>query len=144
MQSFFKGNFKNYGSVCFMYVDASSACMVCMYHMPAWYPPRSEEDIRVSETEVMGSCALPCGCWPLNSGPLQIRVLLSTEPSFQSSSTYRFRSCFYVETSSSVLTQLCSSFFAPILQWPAPISIPIQHHMLSFLSLDSSFSNCKG
>lgn len=67
---------------------------VCMYHMPSWFPPRSEEDIRVPETEVMDSCALPCECWPLNPGPLQIQVLLSAEPSFQPSGAYGFRSCF--------------------------------------------------
>ena len=34
-------------------------------------------------TGVMGGCELPCGCWKLNSGPLQEQVLLNAEPSFQ-------------------------------------------------------------
>jgi hypothetical protein len=33
---------------------------------------------------ITGSCELPCGCWELNSGPLEEQsVLLPAEPSHQ-------------------------------------------------------------
>ena len=33
---------------------------------------------------IMGSCEPPCGCWDLNSGPLEVQsVLLPTEPFHQ-------------------------------------------------------------
>ena len=36
---------------------------------------------------IIDSCELPCGCWELNSGPLEKQpVFLSTEPSLQSPS----------------------------------------------------------
>lgn len=73
-----------------MYVDASSACMYVPHaHLVLSTVRRGHQSIWD-----WSYGALPCGCWPLNPGPLQIRVLLSTEPSFQLSSTYCFRSCF--------------------------------------------------
>ena len=50
-----------------MYISAPSACTpVC--HKRASDP-------------VTNGCELPCGCWGLNSGPLE--VFLTTESSFQ-------------------------------------------------------------
>ena len=46
----------------FMYINALSACMSAYTH----------------------GCEPPCGCWELNSGPLEEQsVLLTTEPSLQ-------------------------------------------------------------
>lgn len=45
----------------------------------AWYPWRSKEGVRSPATEVTSE--LPCGCWELDPGPLQVQpVLLTIEP----------------------------------------------------------------
>ena len=42
------------------------------------------ESVRCPGTGVTDSCELPCGCWELNSGPLEEQpVLLTAEPSPQ-------------------------------------------------------------
>jgi hypothetical protein len=43
---------------------------------------------RVSDL-IMGGCEPPCGCWDLNSGPLEEQsVLLPTEPSHHPQKIY--------------------------------------------------------
>ena len=42
------------------------------------------EGVRSPGTGVIDSCDLLCGCWELNSGPLEeLPMLLTTEPSLQ-------------------------------------------------------------
>lgn len=41
-----------------------------VYQVHAQYLQSLKEDIRVSVTEVMNGCVLPCGCWELNPCPL--------------------------------------------------------------------------
>jgi hypothetical protein len=46
-----------------------------------WVPSASgglEEGIRSPGTGVRGGCELPCGCWELNSGPLEEYPVLLT------------------------------------------------------------------
>ena len=50
--------------------------------MFAWCPEKPEEDIGYPETGLTNSCELLCGCWELNSGPLEGHpLLLTAEPS---------------------------------------------------------------
>lgn len=50
-------------------------------------PSKREEDIRSSGngvTETVNWSELPCGCWELNSGPLEEQLgLLTMDPSLQ-------------------------------------------------------------
>lgn len=42
------------------------------------------KSVRSSQTEIVDSCELQCGCWELNRGPLEEQpVFLSAEPSLQ-------------------------------------------------------------
>ena len=53
-------------------------CFVCMFICT------SEETIRSHGTTVIDSCEPPCGCWELNSWPLEEQpVLLTSEPFLQ-------------------------------------------------------------
>lgn len=53
-----------------MYVWVT-ACMY-MYHIPAWWPQRPEEGVRVPGTEVTGGVrAAWCTCWGPNPSPLK-------------------------------------------------------------------------
>lgn len=52
--------------------------MCTMYMQYLWRP---EEPVGFPGTEVRGSCELLCGCWELNSGPLQEQcAFLTPEP----------------------------------------------------------------
>ena len=54
---------------------------MCIGVLPAC---RSCEGVRSPEAGVTDSCGLPCGCWELNPGPLEVQsVLLPAEPSLQ-------------------------------------------------------------
>jgi hypothetical protein len=46
---------------------------------------------------ITDGCKPPCGCWELNSGPLEEQlVLLSAEPSFQSQDVSIFKIFIYL------------------------------------------------
>lgn len=44
---------------------------VCLHHVWAWCPQRSEEGVEPSGTGVLGRCEPPYGCWELTLGPLE-------------------------------------------------------------------------
>ena len=67
-----------------MCIDVLPARAYILYTMCVYCPLKPEEGVRTSGTGVMDGCRLPCGCWELNSGPLEEQpVLLTTEPSLQ-------------------------------------------------------------
>ena len=43
---------------------------VCVHRMHAWCPRKPEEDTIAPGTGAKDGYELPCGCWELNSGPL--------------------------------------------------------------------------
>jgi len=62
--------------------------------------PGQKEMTRSPGTGVTDSCELPCGCWELNSGPLQEQlVFLTTEPSLQPKGDFFFLMLNKVEAS---------------------------------------------
>ena len=72
-------NFKNILN--FMYVGVVLPVFVYVYHGHSWCPLRPEKGFRSLETRIADSWELPCGCWELNSGPLEeIPVFLTAEP----------------------------------------------------------------
>ena len=59
---------------------------------------------------ITNGCGLPCGCWELNSGPLEEQAeLLTTEPSLQPPIFLIF--CLFVET------EFLCSLSCPWLSW---------------------------
>jgi hypothetical protein len=53
--------------------------IICKYTVAVFRHTR-----RGHQISLMGGCEPPCGCWDLNSGPLEEHwVLLTTEPSLQ-------------------------------------------------------------
>lgn len=65
-----------------MCISALPACIyVC--HVCVWCPQRSEGGIRSLGTEISDVCKPPCGCWVLNLGPVEERVVLTLESSLQ-------------------------------------------------------------
>lgn len=65
----------------FIYLSILSACLY-MHHVCAWCPVRSEGGVGSPQTGVTDGWP-PCGCWELSTDPLQVQVLLSTEPILQ-------------------------------------------------------------
>jgi hypothetical protein len=58
--------------------------LMYLYFMRIAVLPTCISCVRVSDLGITDSCELPCGCWELNSGPLEEQsVLLTTEPSLQ-------------------------------------------------------------
>ena len=57
--------------------------MLCLHahHVHAWEPQIPEEGVGFPGIGNRDGCELPCGCWELNSGPLQEQeVFLYIEP----------------------------------------------------------------
>lgn len=64
-------------------------CFACMYLCAAFVSPVSveaKEYARSAWTRIIDDCELSCGSWELNPDPL--KVLLTTEPSFQPYTLY--------------------------------------------------------
>ena len=72
-----KGHFA--GVVLFYY------CIICMevlpacmspHHVRVWYVQRPERPVRPPETGIKDNCRWSCGCWKLNSVPLEEQPML--------------------------------------------------------------------
>jgi hypothetical protein len=75
-----------------------SSLSVCA---PAWQQRASDP--------IADGCEPPCGCWELNSGPLEEQaVLLTTEPSFRSQILIFFNQTYFVLAE---MTIWCCSLF---------------------------------
>ena len=64
------------------YVFEYLASCLSVHHVHAWCLQRSEEGVGSPRASVKKDCGQLCGCWELNSGPLEEHpVLLTTETS---------------------------------------------------------------
>lgn len=81
-QTYLSFSFKSLVYFIFYYVYGSFSCMhvyaLCMYLVP-W---KRKHNLEFPRTGVRDSCELLCGCWELNSCPLEKQpLLLTAEPS---------------------------------------------------------------
>lgn len=53
---------------------------VCLHIMNVPGTLRGQEGAQAPVTGIAGSCEPPCGCWELNLGPLQEKLLLASSP----------------------------------------------------------------
>jgi hypothetical protein len=59
---------------------------IYLFHVCEYTVTVFRHTIKGHQIPIKDGCKLPCGCWELNSGPLEEQsVLLPTEPSFQPS-----------------------------------------------------------
>ena len=57
----------------YLFIMCTIFCLVCM-----------PEGLKRAPGPIRGGCEPPCGCWELNSGPLEDQaMLLTSEPSLQ-------------------------------------------------------------
>lgn len=54
----------------FMHINVITKCM-SVYHVPDWYPWRSEKSTESPEIRFTDNCPQPCGCWEESWSPLQ-------------------------------------------------------------------------